>query len=431
MQVLYVLIVFLLCSVMAIKALMSIKRLRYSLLHGCVLIFYIMQVLPLFVHLFNDIRVFKFYYPYLYYAMADDSVAYVYGLFCLLAMMIMNYQGDKNAPYRQEINIRNIVISFGKLKLLFGFLMFVPIIAVLVAPTPQIYLKFSYFYTNTYNDFDVEYLYHSMILLYLLYVSFLSLILFYLGKGKSTVSSLYVYFILIIDTWIDGKRTLTIFVLLAILMIDFIKIQNQKDRKLVFKKVFVFAAIVLMYFVVYGQITQKGTDISTYEKYRAYFTREGETKLAIYSRLTGAKMVEYDGQSLLYNLTFYVPRIFWENKPYGFFNNLTSYAFCGNGNDFIVGSNFQVNVWSEFIANFGVVWGTILALALICFIAKSSESSQSLMMNLFGSVFVILYLMYGFENIVMITFFCWVVCFVKDLWKRRKRRKSRKKCMFN
>lgn len=92
MQVLYVLIVFLLCSVMAIKALMSIKRLRYSLLHGCVLIFYIMQVLPLFVHLFNDIRVFKFYYPYLYYAMADDSVAYVYGLFCLLAMMIMNYQ---------------------------------------------------------------------------------------------------------------------------------------------------------------------------------------------------------------------------------------------------------------------------------------------------------------------------------------------------
>jgi hypothetical protein len=157
--------------------------------------------------------------------------------------------------------------------------------------------------------------------------------------------------------------------------------------------------------------TTKNTDDSFYETYDAYFSRESEVKLSIYSRLNGADMLPYDGATLLYDITCYIPRFLWEDKPYGFFNYLTAYAYNGHAETFMEGSNFQVNIWSEYIANFGLL-GCILSLLFIIGIVRVSERSNVAMLNISGSVFVLIYLFFGFELIVMVLFYAWLYFFV-------------------
>lgn len=85
MVVIVDLCVFLISTYIALRAVTKIYHGRYSMLHFCVLIFYAMQVLPIFVSLFGKLDKIQLYYEYMYYAMIDDSVAYIYDLFLLLA----------------------------------------------------------------------------------------------------------------------------------------------------------------------------------------------------------------------------------------------------------------------------------------------------------------------------------------------------------
>lgn len=402
--------VFLISTYIALRAVTKIYHGRYSMLHFCVLIFYAMQVLPIFVSLFGKLDKIQLYYEYMYYAMIDDSVAYIYDLFAIAGMLILSYNADKLSKYSNVSVLSNFKLGAKRqyVVAMAAICMVLPLFGIILAPHPQVYLKFSYFYMNEYSNTGVDYLYHRTIMKILTYISFAGMMVFYYLAKRN--KKLYTYLVLILVTWVNGKRTLMVFMIAGILVIDFLKWDKHSRRyinRLIWKAIF-FGIIIVGYYLFYNDKTGKSNFADDYLLYATYFSRMSNVKVSIYDLLNQGKMLQYPCQTLLYNLLFFIPRVLWEGKPYPYYKYFTSYVYYGVSNKVVPNMQFQVNIWSEFISNMGI-FGYVAALYLVIWIVKKSEKSSNSIIMLSGTVFAFLYMMYGFEHIIQITYVVWAV----------------------
>lgn len=402
--------VFLISTYIALRAVTKIYHGRYSMLHFCVLIFYAMQVLPIFVSLFGKLDKIQLYYEYMYYAMIDDSVAYIYDLFAITGMLILSYNADKLSKYSNVSVLSNFKLGAKRqyIVAMAAICMVLPLFGIILAPHPQVYLKFSYFYMNEYSNTGVDYLYHRTIMKILTYISFAGMMVFYYLAKRN--KKLYTYLVLILVTWVNGKRTLMVFMIAGILVIDFLKWDKHSRRyinRLIWKAIF-FGIIIVGYYLFYNDKTGKSNFADDYLLYATYFSRMSNVKVSIYDLLNQGKMLQYPCQTLLYNLLFFIPRVLWERKPYPYYKYFTSYVYYGVSNKVVPNMQFQVNIWSEFISNMGI-FGYVAALYLVIWIVKKSEKSSNSIIMLSGTVFAFLYMMYGFEHIIQITYVVWAV----------------------
>lgn len=402
--------VFLISTYIALRAVTKIYHGRYSMLHFCVLIFYAMQVLPIFVSLFGKLDKIQLYYEYMYYAMIDDSVAYIYDLFAIAGMLILSYNADKLSKYSNVSVLSNFKLGAKRqyVVAMAAICMVLPLFGIILAPHPQVYLKFSYFYMNEYSNTGVDYLYHRTIMKILTYISFAGMMVFYYLAKRN--KKLYTYLVLILVTWVNGKRTLMVFMIAGILVIDFLKWDKHSRRyinRLIWKAIF-FGIIIVGYYLFYNDKTGKSNFADDYLLYATYFNRMSNVKVSIYDLLNQGKMLQYPCQTLLYNLLFFIPRVLWEGKPYPYYKYFTSYVYYGVSNKVVPNMQFQVNIWSEFISNMGI-FGYVAALYLVIWIVKKSEKSSNSITMLSGTVFAFLYMMYGFEHIIQITYVVWAV----------------------
>lgn len=402
--------VFLISTYIALRAVTKIYHGRYSMIHFCVLIFYAMQVLPIFVSLFGKLDKIQLYYEYMYYAMIDDSVAYIYDLFAIAGMLILSYNADKLSKYSNVSVLSNFKLGAKRqyIVAMAAICMVLPLFGIILAPHPQVYLKFSYFYMNEYSNTGVDYLYHRTIMKILTYISFAGMMVFYYLAKRN--KKLYTYLVLILVTWVNGKRTLMVFMIAGILVIDFLKWDKHSRRyinRLIWKAIF-FGIIIVGYYLFYNDKTGKSNFADDYLLYATYFSRMSNVKVSIYDLLNQGKMLQYPCQTLLYNLLFFIPRVLWEGKPYPYYKYFTSYVYYGVSNKVVPNMQFQVNIWSEFISNMGIS-GYVAALYLVIWIVKKSEKSSNSIIMLSGTVFAFLYMMYGFEHIIQITYVVWAV----------------------
>lgn len=386
-------------------------RSRYSVLHICALVFYVIQVVPLLVDTFSSIDELQKETPYIYYAMTDEKVNIYYSLFCLVSMHALYKVG---VIYSNKVLKTNkIALNAPKNKIIeyvsFAF-MFIPMVGVVLAPDPSIYSKFSYFYTHSYNVTGVEFQYHKLVILLLNYVACFSILIYYYQKSENKVALFFLFLASFVVVWVDGKRAFMLFLFLGMIFIDFIK-SNFKIKKIYSKKNIIIFILIIGYLSYYSSVTNKNKTETFFQTYNAYLCRESEVKLSIYSLLNGNDMLPYSGASLLYDATFFLPRQVWKDKPYGFYNYLTSYAYFGTGNNFLPGSNRQVNIWSEFIANFGII-GYFFSILFVCGIIRRSERSPNRVVYVIGSLFMILYMCFGFEFIVMLLFYIWLFLYL-------------------
>ena len=59
----------------------------YKRQHLCSILFFIIQVLPLVVDMFNDVNSLGTHTKYLYNALTDENTAYLYNLFAIFVMV--------------------------------------------------------------------------------------------------------------------------------------------------------------------------------------------------------------------------------------------------------------------------------------------------------------------------------------------------------
>lgn len=420
-QLIFDIFVFLVGTYYASRSIKRILHGRYSMLHVCVVIFYLMQIVPILVGYFGDLGKIRKYYEYMYYAMTDKLTTILYDVFALFVITILYHYATKNAGYIQQRNI--FKIKNGKihnyLVLLTGTVTILPLIlGVLLAPDPSIYLKFSYFYTNPYSELGSAYIYHTVVIKILCYITFFSILaLYYLSNSKQ--KGLFAIPIILL-AWINGKRTLLTFVLGGMIVIDFLKWEkgNKKQRNNIIRKSTIFLVLIVIYYIFYNNITNKASFADGFLLYSTYFSRLSNVKVAIYDLLYTNSMLEYPFQTIIYDVLFFVPRGMWETKPYGYYPYFTSYAYFGVGNQKVSHMAFQVNIWSEFISNAGI-FGVVISLILVINIIKKCEREGNNIVYLSGSIFVLLYMMYGFEHIVQIGYILFIVSMIVSFFKKR------------
>ena len=142
----------------------------------------------------------------MYYAMIDDSVAYIYDLFAIAGMLILSYNADKLSKYSNVSVLSNFKLGAKRqyVVAMAAICMVLPLFGIILAPHPQVYLKFSYFYMNEYSNTGVDYLYHRTIMKILTYISFAGMMVFYYLAKRN--KKLYTYLVLILVTWVNGKK---------------------------------------------------------------------------------------------------------------------------------------------------------------------------------------------------------------------------------
>jgi len=365
---------------------------------------------PLFIKQFFGIAEDMITHKNVYLAMTDPTTCILYDFFVIVSLSILFFLSKKVSKKQSIRNQGYLTILKGKgfsgrwsflFRILLLFLMFLPCVAVLFSPQPSVYLEFAYFYSNRTIASQEALSYHS-IMLYVLYLSIFATMLYYfISKNKHNYNCyLAIFFI----TWINGKRTLMLFCLVGILAVDLLKGKFSTQRKKQIIKLVCFALVILLYFLLYNRITEKGSNRSFYYLYSTYFSRMCITQTAIYDRLYSTQMLEYPGQTVIRNLLVWVPREIWPSKPILYTKYFTKYA---DSLSHYASYNLMVDMWSEFISNFGML-GPLLSGGALFIVAKQCEKTKSRLVYLVGVCFAVLYSVYGFENIVMILFFAWL-----------------------
>ena len=286
--------------------------------------------------------------------------------------------------------IINILLSIG---------MFFPVLsAVIFAPNPKVYFTYSYFYMNPIDMLADTYIFHVIYVNRLCFLSVLFILLKYFSKlQKKWINKIDIIFAIFLCVWINGKRGILIALLLGIIVIDLFN--SLKANRKIISKTILFLLIIISYFKLFSYLTGKQSGSDFFYLYNLYFSRLGSEKLSIYDSLYTNKMLQYPGQSVLFDLLFFVPRKIWLNKPSFFAAYYTGYAYFGDGSCFLR-DNLLVNIWSEFYANFGI-GGHFIALYIIITLAKYAERSASFLVYFAVSIFIICYMSFGFEWIVL------------------------------
>lgn len=392
----------------------AIKRVldgKYSVLHICAIVFWLMQVLPLAVEIIFGISDTMKWYSNMYYAMNDEKVGIIYDVFVIFSVFSLYAMGNRYAKKRTGIKQNKVLFVNSKSGALFHCLlwicMFSPIVAVLLSPSPSIYLNFSYFYTHDYSILSQEYQYHIQVITFVNYLAFGATMLCYYYKSETKYRfSFDVFLAFFFYSWIDGKRALLLFSLIGIIAIDVLKKRYINRKKTLLAKAIAYVLFGVIYFAVYSAVTYKNAAMDPLMQYTLYFNRLNSVKTSIYDAIHHKTMLDYSGQTLLFNLLFFVPRSIWPNKPVMFCKYFTAYAI-GLENGFS-SWNFQVNIWSEFVANLGIV-GFFFALLAVLFIARITEKSDSVFVNLFGTIFLVFYFVFGFETLTSIAYVVWLM----------------------
>lgn len=130
------------------------------------------------------------------------------------------------------------------------------------------------------------------------------------------------------------------------------------------KSIFFIIIVALMILLVYGNYYNEDVtqDEDSYLSFRVNYGRDDTLKMTIFSEINDEKILEHRGQTLLYYLTFYIPRDLWEDKPYPYATYFTS-ALVGLDTVTNLGWNMTTSIYDEVFSNFG--WLGIILLPFV------------------------------------------------------------------
>lgn len=405
----------LICSIIMILASKRIIKGEYCIVDFCLVVFWTMQILPIFLEKIYGIDDSLGKGTRFYQANSDSEVRLIYGIL-MTSIMILLLLLSKIHRKRYSLNYKGIQHTISMLKsskifqVALCFCMFCPILLVMLAPNPMYYLTYTSIWKINQIGTITEKLYHNIVMYFGNNLALVAIFLrYFLKKQKSIMNNVDIIIAIIVMTWVDGKRALFIMAILGILIVDII-LKTYKDRPMAFwGKVFTLILIAIVFFFEYGRIVGKLQDSSFITNYSLYFSRMSSTKVSIYDMLHKKEILEYPGQSIIFDLFFYVPRSLWKNKPSMFTQYFTAYAINSVG---FASWNLHVNIWTEMIANFGLMLGGIVGIGVTHIIASVSSKSNSLVCQITGMIFIILYYMFGFEIILMSLFIIWIFTLV-------------------
>ncbi len=320
--------------------------------------------------------------PGFYLASRDDLTCLVYDLYICAVPVVWYKTGWAGCTGRSPSLPRATIFPTGSvlLRLLFlGFLVS-PLALLCFAPRPSVYLTYGASGKELMND--VETTFHSSISSLCL-VSFIGFSGTLLSQRRTRVR-LLVYLAPFATTvaWLNGKRHIVLLYLVAAIYIYFIR-GILRGRYLLMTSIFAASALVLFntYYqnVVRPEITRLDTFESKYDNMRIDYGRDSTVKLVIYSEIhpNSVKILDYPCQNIVFDLTFFVPRSMWENKPWPYAVCVTWAMLLRQGDADMIGWGVTTSWLDEALASFS--WfGLLIGPGLFSVLCRLGDKSDDM-----------------------------------------------------
>lgn len=304
-----------------------------------------------------------------------------------------------------------------KSRMLLWFLMFLPIIAVLLSSNPLEYLNYKAVVTNRTDVFRNSHVFVGKAAL--LSVAVGSILFYLIIRTRNSTLSLprYVlYFILIfIAFWVDGKRGIIVKYLFLLLASGWIL--GKITPKKIVKRGIIGIALLVVFVGAYGKDFAKSSamDRTIYSSFRLNLGRDHTIKYTLYKEFEIEKpILEFRGQSFLFDVVFFIPRSLWPQKPYPYAVYFVTDVLSLDREP--IGWTFTTCILEEFISNFGFI-GMFLAPLFLLWICKIGDNTSNIMLTFF-SILVAVFFMFTQLAAFMPIFMLFIFMFMRDKIKR-------------
>lgn len=333
---------------------------------------------------------------------SDQMVDVIYLVFVLVCAAFFRILARKHRRSAVDLaGLREVGRDIAKVPSVICLVAFAGVLAMYFAaalsPQPELYYgSFAAFYrTDVYDVTSSALSWHEDVMQPCLRVSFVfAAVLWYVSetvedRGTRIVLRAFLIVSAFALLLFSSKRTLGTLLFALYLVMDIV----FRDRT-PWGEIVAFAVFVGAFFFFYQEVTGKttlGGVSSGVEIYIDYFGRSLDTKFVIYSLLHPevVSILDYPGQSVLFDLLFFIPRSIWSDKPYPFGDYYTA-AWFGNS---IIGLGFRITTcwFAEMLANYSWI-GLPIALLIYKAILDLFDKIEHPVVSLF-SIYVACYLM--------------------------------------
>lgn len=188
-----------------------------------------------------------------------------------------------------------------------------------------------------------------------------------LGEGRSWLRGGGLFLILCIDIYLNSKRMIFVFPIFYFL-VDYVFFGRRKTSVILILLASVF------FIWAYGSYQKFEYEVSaerSYFMFRVEFGRDLIMKYVIYNALLQQNdILAYVGESLLFNVYAYVPRVFMEgmlgiDKGYPYAQYLSGHLLTGYQGPGLLGWSMTTSIFDELISNFrwfgfAVAWAFLI-----------------------------------------------------------------------
>ena len=272
---------------------------------------------------------------------------------------------------------------------------FLPVAFLLLTPEPELYVTYGMSATEVVPDTISDW--HNALATFTV-LSVLGVVVHLSLVPRLRVHHLVLGLPLVFfDCWINGKRAI---VAIALVTLGYVFWSRGYLRG---RRLWVGAAAGLV--LLFGFSVQYQTQVrfmdspfrtggarELYDNLRIDFFRDSRVEMAVYATLNPDLMaiVEYPGQTLLYDALFFVPRSVWADKPWPYAVYFTS-AMLNIFPPRSLGWGMTTSWLDEMVANFGL-WGMLAAPLSLLGLCRLGDSFRWPTLSLLTSLVVVLFL---------------------------------------
>lgn len=390
---------------------------RFHSIYPIIAVFDLVMVVPLFLEMYLGIpNIPRDVYMNFVKAMEDQTTLLIYCLFVLMAQLMFTYELRRIKKIDCSVTRTNdiqeflwFIQNFKYRKIVVGIcyiVIVVSILSVMFAPDPMYYLTFR----NVHAQISDEIARYSANIIWPLFELLVgAIIALKLFDSKNKIGGVFFRSILIVFfTVVNGKRTYLMIMIGVFFLIDLLK---EGSLKKIAPKYIVLFGIVAIYFYAYMYITDKiSYNSDWYYEMQEYIFRSMHVRFAIYAVLHPEKIhiLDYPGQSMIYSLFFFIPRVIWTSKPLPY---IDYYMRGVLGLPSLSGVTYHMpaSYYPEFVSNFGIV-GLALSLIFTIMILRYFDKRKTAC-KLLGTALIALLNVYYYNDLLkMVAMFIIYLC---------------------
>lgn len=279
-----------------------------------------------------------------------------------------------------------------------------PTICLPLAPDPGLYLTYGAFVSGDTGPQEMDFHHRLSAVCLLVAVAVPALVI---ASPRLRLETMLFFGVTLGQAfWLHGKRSIVMIALVGLLYALWAR-GILRGRRLWAAGAMALLGVAL--FTFFYQKGVRGIDLADasfyFDSVRVDFARDAVIKQAIAAELMPSDpILEYRGQSLLFDLTFFVPRRIWPEKPWPYAVYATSAMLnIPAAND--IGWGITTSLLDESLANFGWL-GMVLAPLLLGWLCRLGDSAGGSFTRpltvVIGSLLLVLHL-----PAFMLSFLCW------------------------